>query len=98
MGAAKRRREQLSKAPKTCVFCGTAATTLDHVPPKNLFIPPRASDLVKVPACESCNGGTSAIDEEFRVYLSAKSGADSLASIELWEKGGLRSVRHNKRL
>jgi hypothetical protein len=98
MGEAKRRRERLRKAPKTCVFCGAVATTLDHVPPKNLFIPPRPNDLVKVPACESCNGGTSAFDEEFRVYLSAKSGPDTAASTELWQKGGLRSVRHNNRL
>src|SRR5271165_919227 len=74
MGEAKRRREQFRMTPKTCVFCGAIATTSDHVPPKNLFIPPRPTDLITVPACEICNGGTSTLDEEFRVFVLPSDG------------------------
>ena len=94
MGEAKRRREQFRKTPPTCVFCGGIATTDDHIPPENLFLPPRPR-LIKVPACKGCNCGTSVLDEEFRVYLSAKIGLDTPKSIELWN-GGSRSVRNNR--
>ena len=97
MGEAKRRKEQFRKTSRTCVFCGGVATTDDHVPAKNLFIPPRPRQIT-VPACENCNGGMSALEDEFRVFVSAKSGPDTPESIELWKKGGLRSVRSNSRL
>jgi hypothetical protein len=97
MGEAKRRRDQFRRVPPRCVFCGAIASTRDHVPPKNLFIPPRPR-LITVPACETCNGSTSAIDEEFRVFVSAKIGAEIPEWIELWEKGGRKSVRSNDRL
>jgi hypothetical protein len=39
-----------------CVYCGIVpATTMDHVVPKCLFVPPLPSDMVTVPACKGCN-------------------------------------------
>lgn len=98
MGEAKRRKEQFRKTPQTCVFCGERpATTMDHVPPKALFLPPRPT-LITVPACEACNGGASGAEEEFRVYVSAKNGVDTAASIDFWKNGGFRTVKNNNRL
>jgi hypothetical protein len=54
--------------------------------------------MITVPACEICNGGMSEQEERFRVYLSVKSGPDTPASIEFWQKAGHPSVRANKRL
>ena len=50
-----------------CIYCGqTAKLTPDHVPPKNLFLPPRPSNLITVPSCTTCNGGASKDDEYFK--------------------------------
>jgi hypothetical protein len=58
---------------KVCVYCGAnAGTTSDHVPPANLFPPPRPSTLITVPACESCNGGFSQDDEYFRLVICTR--------------------------
>jgi hypothetical protein len=43
---------------------------MDHVPPKNLFAPPRPHNLVTVPACAACHGPTSKDDEYFRTMLA----------------------------
>lgn len=61
----------------TCVFCGAEGEiTADHVPPKGLFPKLIAGDpLITIPACLSCNGGTSADDEYFRDLMAAR--ADS---------------------
>jgi hypothetical protein len=96
MGEAKRLRQQFRKTP-TCVFCGGIATTRDHVPPRNLFIPPRPR-LITVPACETCNGSTSAFEDEFRVYVGVKDGPDTPEWFEFWRKGGHRAVHQNDRL
>src|SRR5262249_15870148 len=97
MGEAKRRRAQFRKTPKTCVFCGGIATTDDHVPAKNLFIPPRPQ-LITVPACETCNASISPMEDQFRPFFSAKIGHETPEAIKLWEEGGRRTVRQNARL
>lgn len=52
--------------PELCVYCGAAGSvTADHVPPKNLFPPPRPSDLVTVPACRRCHSKTTSLDDEY---------------------------------
>lgn len=39
-----------------CVYCGAAnPTTMDHIPPKGIFPPPRSANLTTVPCCEECN-------------------------------------------
>jgi hypothetical protein len=53
-----------------CTYCGkTAPLTPDHVPPKNLFLSPRPSNLITVPSCEICNGGASKDDEYFKTMI-----------------------------
>lgn len=98
MGEAKRRREQFHNNPRPCVFCGAPdATTMDHVPPKGIFTRPRPK-LITVPACETCNGGASQFDEEFKIFLSLRVGMRSAAAQEFWTRGGMPSIRHNRRM
>jgi hypothetical protein len=58
-----------------CVFCGKPATTRDHIPPKGLFAEPRPNNLITVPACGTCNQGTSE-DDEFLQRLSWFNGSE----------------------
>lgn len=58
------------KAPQLCVYCQKrSATERDHIPPKNLFPPPRPSTLITVPACSSCNRSASLDDEYLRLVV-----------------------------
>ena len=55
---------------RACVFCGaTEDLTHDHVPPDNLFPSPKPSELITVPSCRKCNGGSSEDDTYFRDML-----------------------------
>lgn len=80
-----------------CAFCGDPATTKDHVPPKNIFLKPRPSDLITVDACGKCNQGASGDDDKFRTFISLSVGAGSPKTLALWQKGAFPSVIHNKR-
>lgn len=54
-----------------CIYCGQIGIlSRDHIPPKTLFAPPRPSNLISVPCCESCNGRASLDDEYFRLVLT----------------------------
>lgn len=53
-----------------CVYCGKTATlTKEDVIPRCLFPKPRPTDLVKVPACLSCNNAKSKNDDYLRDLL-----------------------------
>ena len=55
-----------------CALCGkTLQVTREHVPPKNLYLPPRPENTITVPVCEPCNHGYHLDDEYFRVYVAA---------------------------
>ncbi len=59
----------MKKSPCPCVYCGTApATTMDHVIPKCLFVPPLPA-MVTVPVCGGCNSRKSLSDSELRDRL-----------------------------
>ena len=63
----------MSKKPRDamnekCCYCGGDATTRDHVPHRALFPRPRPTDLITVPACESCNN-VSSLDEEYFLHV-----------------------------
>lgn len=49
---------------KSCLYCGSNATTVDHVPPKALLEKPYPPNLYTVPACQTCNNSFSK-DEEY---------------------------------
>lgn len=57
-----------------CVYCGQSdnATTVDHIPPKNLFPDPKPSNLITVPCCLQCNQKASKDDEYFRTVITMR--------------------------
>ena len=48
----------------SCVYCGGAPDSRDHVPSKVLLDDPLPPDLPVVEACSTCNGNFS-LDEEY---------------------------------
>ena len=83
---------------KLCCLCGIRpATTKDHIPPKCIFPPPRPVDIITVPACKECNESTSAVDEEFRVFVSLFVGEKTPETERLWEST-ISTVEKNHRL
>jgi hypothetical protein len=83
-----------------CVFCGSEGeVTDDHVPPQCVFPEPRHPQvkLIKVPACQKCNGGSSTDDEAFKVFVSLKAGMDNQVSLKLHESTR-RTVQKNQRI
>lgn len=66
-----------------CIYCGAMGDiTDDHVPPKGLFPKPRPSNLITVPACESCNGGEHLDDEYFRLMLAMRHDTADLPALK----------------
>lgn len=83
---------------KQCVFCGKKTkTTKDHIPPKAIFPKPLPNKLITVPACKTCNGGSSNDDELFSFFLALKAGMNGKCNRSLHDKIK-RSVQQNKRL
>jgi len=80
-----------------CVICGMKeATTVDHVPPKNLFVKPRPP-LITIPACFDCNNLASRFDEELMVYVSLQIGPEHDRTKKLWKSKALKALHRNKR-
>jgi hypothetical protein len=74
-------------AQRSCYLCGaTEQLTRDHIPPRNLFPPPRPTNLITVDCCEACNNGMKLSDERMRVFLAAPVGR-SLAGDQVWRDG-----------
>jgi len=76
-----------------CVYCGAAAQSRDHVPPKAWF----ARDVrtrIRVPSCNACNHGRSKTDDEFRVILGFLAGVKTPTQRELWRKAS-KTLRHS---
>lgn len=70
-----------------CIYCGTAATTRDHVPPKLLLERPLPSNLRTVPCCLRCNRGFSLDEQYFWVLLGQISPAPTM--VAKIESGGI---------
>ena len=66
----------MSSKARACTYCDQPATTRDHVPPKNLFEPPRPQ-LITVPSCAACNKGASLDDEYFPTVVALRHDLDS---------------------
>lgn len=80
-----------------CAICGVnVATTSDHVPPKNLFAPPRPA-LITVPSCFACNNSASSDDEELMIYVSLQIGMGDERTRILWKSNAMRALNRNKR-
>jgi hypothetical protein len=59
-----------------CVYCGSLATTVDHIPPKAIIPAKSRVNLLAVPSCRKCNNGFSK-DDEYLMYLSTFSAGSS---------------------
>lgn len=57
-----------------CYLCGTQLKdenrTMDHVPPKSLFVRPFPPNLITVPCCKNCNGNKSRDEDFFRLIAT----------------------------
>lgn len=69
-----------------CTYCGSTATTRDHVPPRLLLERPFPKNLHTVPSCLSCNRGASK-DEEYFLGLIAQVSLSPFIGAKL-EPGG----------
>lgn len=88
-----------AKRRSTCVICGCVGnTTNDHIPPKGLFGTPLPGNLLTVPACRSCNGGSSGDDEYFRnaIVMSTYRG-DNRHGVS-GSDAAVRSIKRSARL
>ncbi len=64
------RKRQRLKGQVNCAYCGLKlATTMDHVIPQCLFLPPLPEVMVTVPACDDCNNSKSKNDDYLRDFL-----------------------------
>lgn len=98
-GQAKRKqynRQQFLKEHPWCAYCGAAATTTDHCPPRSFFIGRIWPERYEFPACFSCND-KGRQDEQVlavlvRIGLSDNQPEPNKAE---WEKL-LRGVQNNR--
>lgn len=72
MGIAARRRKQFLDAHPLCAFCGGTlpTATIEHCPPRAMFIGRDWPDGLRFPSCEDCNHGTAR--EDLLVALLAR--------------------------
>lgn len=52
-----------------CCFCGGNATTVDHVPSRQLFADRQAPEGFEFPACAACNNGSGKLEQVVSLYL-----------------------------
>ena len=71
MGEGKRRqysRQHFLAENRYCAYCGAAATTTDHCPPRCFFKRRTWPETYEFPACEPCND-VSRLDEQALAVL-----------------------------
>jgi hypothetical protein len=82
-----------------CAYCGAVGLiTDDHVPPRNLFPPPRPNNLLVVPSCLGCNQGASLDDEYFRLTLTFRDDRYEHPAVQKLLPSVLRSLQKPKKL
>lgn len=54
-----------------CVYCGEQRPlNTDHIPPQGLWAKPKPTDLIYVPSCDQCNGGSSKDDDYLKTTFA----------------------------
>jgi hypothetical protein len=81
-----------------CAFCARTfeGRTKDHIPPRGLFGDKPTGQLITVPACVSCNNGTTADDEYFRLIALDHAVSDNAAAQEV-TSATIRAFWHPKK-
>jgi hypothetical protein len=82
---------------RTCVYCGRLGATAEHVFPRNLFLAPRPSNLITVPACAPCNQAFSKDDEYFLVVIGSVSYSSSVGK-RVWKEKVLPTLNRTRAL
>ena len=87
-----------------CYLCGQKASatpegklTRDHLPPKNLFLPPRPSDLITLPCCNACNNQAHEDDEYLRLAVSGYLNNNPIGK-RIWREKAVGSTIRKRRL
>lgn len=85
---------------KICALCGeNPATTEDHIPPQGIY--PKSTrkgqQLHWVPACSSCNNGSSVEDELFKIIINFETGEYRPDQTEIIESMA-KTLGFNKKL
>ena len=90
------------KKPKigTCSICGNrnVKLTKDHVPPQTIFLSPHPDNMIDVPACDTCNGGSSILDQRFGVYVAMHCAPFHESAKKLFLFNTLATLNENKKL
>jgi hypothetical protein len=60
--AKKRAHNAILAACPWCIYCGSPATTIDHVPPRIMFRDRQRPKGLEFPSCQPCNEGTRLAD------------------------------------
>ncbi len=89
---------------KECYLCAKTPAetperklTRDHLPPKNLFLSPRPSNLISLPCCTSCNNQAHQDDEYFRLVVTGYYNTNPLGK-QTWKDKAAGSTLKKKRL
>lgn len=87
-----------------CYLCGKKANathegklTRDHLPPRNLFLPPRPTDLITVPCCYACNNAAHKDDEYLRLAVSGYYNNNPMGK-RIWKEKAVESTMRKGRL
>lgn len=75
MGDARRketRRLQFLKLHPSCVYCGDAASTTDHCPPRCFFVSRHWPETYEFPACERCNAEARLDEQGLAVLIRSR--------------------------
>lgn len=81
MSESKKKTNDFLKNHPYCCYCGgaTPATTIDHNPPRALFVNRQSPDRYQFPACFKCNNGKSSTEGIF-AFLCQLGGTHKRAS------------------
>jgi hypothetical protein len=93
-----------SMTEQECYLCGKKASetperklTRDHLPPKNLFLPPRPADLITVPCCYACNHQAHEDDEYLRLAVTGYYNTNAIGQ-QTWKEKSVGSTIRKRRL
>ena len=83
---------------EVCVYCGQAASSVDHVIARCLLEKPYPKNLLTVPSCEACNRAYGS-DEEYFLALMAQTGFVPTLMEKVEESGHVgRMLQHSEGL
>ena len=82
---------------KLCIYCQSAdATTVDHIPSKQLFPQPRPPDLITVPSCVKCNQFWKKDEDYFRSAILFGDSGISDKGRQIWDQKLGRMYKNGK--